>query len=64
MEITIKTDNKRIYNFLLGILKQLGIESLSNKNKISRSSDYPLQGSVTLFERPFDSATEDWDALK
>jgi hypothetical protein len=66
MEITIKVENKRIYNSLISLLKQMGIQITSKKKKgntINKSS-YPLKDSVLKFENPFDSATDDWEVIK
>jgi len=66
MEITIKVENKRIYNSLLSLFKQMGVQITSKNKKVNpiNKSGYPLKNSVLKFENPFDSATDDWEVTK
>ena len=66
MEITVKTDNKKIYNLLLRVVKGLGLQTKtkSTTDKTTKKYEYPLAGSVLKYEDPFEPACDDWEVLK
>ncbi len=66
MEITIHTESKLLYNSLLRLIKSMGIDILPNKKQEKKiGKDYPLNGSIIKYNKPFDAATNlnDWDVL-
>lgn len=58
MEITVKTDNKKIYDMLLRVIEGLHLETKTKKikSKTSKKYEYPLAGSVLKYEDPLGPA--------
>ena len=70
MEITVKTNNKKIYENLLSVIKALKVDYSTPTEKVDVKKNTkvknPLKGSVLKYEDPFGPACDidDWEVLK
>jgi hypothetical protein len=67
MEIIINTENQILYKSLLSLLKTMGIKVKTEPKEItSNKKNYPLQGTLLKYEKPFEEVSDlnDWNVLK
>lgn len=73
MEVTVRIDDKKIYDSFVAFVRSLGIAVVKESPKAAeekpvkrKKRDYPLAGSVLKYEDPFEPAVDpdDWEVLR
>lgn len=70
MEVTVRIDDRKIYDSFVAFIRSLGIavvketpKAVEEKPVRRKKRDYPLAGSVLKYEDPFEPAVDpdDWE---